>query len=192
MKSSSLPTTNVLAIRVTVLRDATLLGFRTPHYLCDAKSIYNIVKGYSDLISGRDILDLVLPSDTEELPPDNEKVVNDLKPAGISTGDALLFTPPTAYNLSFRSSIRWAVACLVQVISGKLRTPNCCREKYIYVSEKLISQWKSDCQREVDNHGMTETVLEDYKVPIKLSNLDVLVGWHMKVRLLSISGASSN
>lgn len=55
---------NLLAVRVTSLNDATILGFRVPHHLCDGESVYQVIKAYRDTVAGEQIKTLITPPDT--------------------------------------------------------------------------------------------------------------------------------
>ena len=59
-KTLNMSPENVFALRVTNPTDATLLGFRLPHHLCDGQSIFNVVKAYCDLVCNNPIPKLVL------------------------------------------------------------------------------------------------------------------------------------
>jgi hypothetical protein len=54
---------NVFSVRVTVLRDATMLCFGISHHLADGTASYQVIKTFCDLLSGRSIPSLVLPPD---------------------------------------------------------------------------------------------------------------------------------
>jgi hypothetical protein len=58
---SALPPKSLLALRVAVLIDATLLRLRVPHFFVDAYSLFGVVRAYAELILGGVIPKLVLP-----------------------------------------------------------------------------------------------------------------------------------
>jgi hypothetical protein len=205
LKFTALPPPNVLAIRITVLHDATLLGFRMAHHLCDAESTFNIIKAFADLVSGRETPDLVLPSSdahhhSQETitvgPTAFQPAEGTASPtADFSTGDALILTPPNSYRIDILAFIWWAICCIIHRFCEILCTPNRCHEKYIYVSENTVSRWKRDCQEEldgkynatsaaiIDTENGSQTGLDVRNIgPIRLSSLDVLVAWNLKVQ----------
>ncbi|KAL4973304.1 hypothetical protein BDW66DRAFT_153973 [Aspergillus desertorum] len=62
--NAPLASTATSTVRVTSLDDATLLGFRFVHSLCDGQSAYEIIKYFCELLSGRPIPGFSLPPDT--------------------------------------------------------------------------------------------------------------------------------
>ncbi|PYI09298.1 hypothetical protein BO78DRAFT_438820 [Aspergillus sclerotiicarbonarius CBS 121057] len=57
-------TENVFLVRVTVLRDATMLCFGISHHLADGTASYNVIRAYCDLLAGRPIASPLLPPDS--------------------------------------------------------------------------------------------------------------------------------
>ncbi|OOF92014.1 hypothetical protein ASPCADRAFT_399421 [Aspergillus carbonarius ITEM 5010] len=55
---------NVFLVRVTVLRDATMLCFGISHHLADGTASYDVIRAYCDLLAGRPIASLLLPPDS--------------------------------------------------------------------------------------------------------------------------------
>lgn len=55
----------VFKIRVTILRDATLLCFGIAHHLCDGTDCFKVVQAFSDLLSNKPIPLFVLPPDAK-------------------------------------------------------------------------------------------------------------------------------
>lgn len=178
----SLPESDVLGIRITVLNDATLIGFRTSHYMCDAEGIYNIAQAYTDLISGKQIPDLVAPVISpllSDITPDTTTTQS----TGISTGHALILRPNYSHNTGILVFIQFAILIILQMIWDKLGLPNSSEQKYIYLSDKLIAQWKDQCQHDLDVASKAVQKVENHDSIVKISKLDVLVAWHIQVKI---------
>jgi hypothetical protein len=112
---------NLCTILVTILKDATLLGFRAPHDLCDGESMYHIVKGYRDLLGGENIPTLVMPPDVDR--PLSEILKQDTKitlPAGIGTEGISYLNPNENLLLGFPAWIRYVGHAVSKMIGAKL------------------------------------------------------------------------
>ncbi|KAL2010336.1 hypothetical protein VTN00DRAFT_6143 [Thermoascus crustaceus] len=77
---------NVFLLRVTVLRDATLLSFGISHRLADATAQHQVIKAFCDLLSGNSIPELILPPDARGTNM-SELVIPDTKASDIPSVD---------------------------------------------------------------------------------------------------------
>lgn len=174
IKRLYLPGSDVFDIRVTVLNDATLIAFRVSHYICDAQSIYTIAEAYCNLIAGKPIPDLVLPTICQippELSPDMRT-----QPTTFSTGSALVLSTNDMHTVGAVIFIRWVILCLIQAVWETFGLPNSPKEGYIFVPDDIVNRWRDDCQHGLDNTSDQSSV--------RLSKLDVLVAWHFQVYIL--------
>jgi hypothetical protein len=140
---------NLLTIRVTCLNDATLLGFRVPHHLCDGESVYHVIKTYRDIVAGEQIKTLITPPDTAL--PLSKVIKKDAEfplPGGL--GDNPFLQP----NYKLLTGIRpWAhhVGYAVgRMIGAKLGICQKSEEKLIHLPGPLVEHWRSECRKELE------------------------------------------
>ena len=168
---------SLLTIRVTLLQDATLLGFRMPHHFCDGESTYHVVKAYRDLIAGEKIPTLIPPPDVDH--PLSEILKNDTNitlPAGVGLEDVSYLDPNENLLLGFPAWIRYVGYAVGKMVGAKLGRSAKSEEKFIHLPGKLVERWRKECQTELEQTMDSKRV----DVPI-LSNLDVITAWFLQV-----------
>jgi hypothetical protein len=172
---------NIFALRVTVLTDATLLGFRVPHHLCDGQSTFTVVKAYCDLVSNRPIPKLV-PSPDITTPLSTQVEGKDSLPAGISMENARFLNPAenlAVGNLYLAQNLGYLMGQGFGRLVGVVPQTE---ERYIHLSRQLVQRWRDDCQKEL------ERMAKDGELPegagIELTKNDVITAWYLKVPTL--------
>ena len=169
---SNLPPKTNFALRVTILNDATLLGFRIPHYLADGQSMFDVVKAYCDLVADRDILRLVPPPDIQM--PLSQLTKSDLDPPLINVvpEGVNICTADEVHTIGLWNRITRASGILLRHLTNGLFASRDFSERYIYLPKQLVLCWQSECQRQLEAAGLVE---------VKLSKLDVIAAWYLKV-----------
>lgn len=171
---------NLFAVRVTVLTDATLLGFRVPHDLCDGGSLYEIIKAYRAIIAGTETPQFVPPPDIGR--PMSKMLRDDPGvplPLGVSIENVQLLNPNEAYLAGFGPFLRFVVYLFWVMFARKLGLMTRSEERLIHLSGNLVERWRSECQEELDqsallhDQGRAQTVM--------LTKLDVISAWFLKV-----------
>jgi hypothetical protein len=174
MPFRTLPKT-LFGIRVTVLKDATLLGFRVHHYLCDGASRGQAIKAYRDIIAGKQIATSILLPDTPLSKLLQKEVMSPL-PSGIRTEDTPYLYPNEKYQLGVRPWIHFLGHATYRTVGAKLGIYGMkSKVRFIHLPGPTIEHWRSECQND----------LRKAKVDVPtLSKLDIVLAWFLKVRCL--------
>lgn len=165
---------NILAIRVTVLNDATCLGFRVPHFMSDSQTLHDIVAAYTDLLAGTSIQKLVLPPDAT-VPASTfiEDIAVDL-PKGLSLEDIAFLHTKDVVGVGLLDFVHFVSVWLCRRIMWKLFKGTRSVEKFIHLPKALVSKWRAETQKELDG--------QDSEIELKLTELDVITSWLLQVR----------
>jgi hypothetical protein len=159
---------------VTVLKDATLLGFRVRHHLCDGGSRNQVITAYRDIIAGKQIKTSILLPDTP-LSKTLEEVKAPL-PSGIKIEDTPYLYPNEKYMLGVLSWVRFFRHAISRTVGAKLGISSMgSKARFIHLPGPTVERWKMECQRELGKATAS--------VPA-LSKLDVILAWFLQVRHL--------
>ncbi|KAE9368994.1 hypothetical protein N431DRAFT_547800 [Stipitochalara longipes BDJ] len=164
---------NLLTIRVTSLNDATLLGFRVPHHMCDGESVYHVIKAYCDIIAGEKIKSLINPPDVDL--PLSKVLEKDSKfplPARLGNEDTQYLQPSEKLLTGFLPWAHYVGYAVANMTGAKLGLQQKSDEKLIFLPRTLVETWRSECQK-------------DLKVPV-LSKLDVITAWFLQTSLSQV------
>jgi len=170
---------NLLAFRVTILKDASLLGFRIPHILADAESVHRILEAYASLISKptSKISKLVDPPDV--IHPLSELVKSDTG-VKVPKGMGVEGIPNLLIGESFAIGLVawcWFFFCFaLKTFKLNLFKLTRAQERFIYLPRTLVEKWKREGQKELDQQGRKGEI-----GVVKLSNLDMITAWILKV-----------
>lgn len=165
----------LFTLRVTVLEDATLLGFRVPHHLCDGQSAYDIVKAYAMLVAGRRISDLIPPPDIDvPLSSLVDKRASPSLSTEILDEKVPFLLPEDKLSLGFSAWLRYVGYAAAKMIGAKLGIKSqYSEEKYIHLPGTLVEQWQNECQEELDDSPTNKGIY--------LTKMDIISAWLLKV-----------
>lgn len=168
-----IPPNQIFTLRVTLLEDATLLGFRMPHFLTDAQAGFDVIKAYCDLLAGNTIPTLAPPPDYKL--PLSQLVRQDLQTSS-STSHTLegvrIFRPDESFTIGIWHILRLALILIWRSLTEGLFASNTYETGYALLPKNLVARWQADCQEELENskiHG------------ISLSKQDIVTAWLLKV-----------
>jgi hypothetical protein len=169
---------NLLTIRVTVLKDATLLGFRVPHHLCDGESVFHVIKTYRDIVAGQQIRTFVMPPDIDH--PLSQVLQQDTEfplPNGLGTEDVPYLHPSEKLLVGLRPWVHYVGYAVSRMVGAKLGISPKFEEKFIHLPGPLVEGWRSECQKELEQAAESKGI----DVPT-ISKLDVITAWFLQVR----------
>ncbi|KAI5844027.1 hypothetical protein DFP73DRAFT_75213 [Morchella snyderi] len=184
---NKLPAT-LFALRVTLLQDATLLGFRVPHHLVDGKGMFEIVSAYATTLSrGTESLpQLVLPLDVHVLRGNGSEGVKlselvegkDDLPETVKEG-ARFVDPRENFTTGLWSLVKFIVRLLVnQVLRPMVGLGEKGEDRYVHVSGACIEDWVKRCQVELDKAAERGELEEG--AGLRLTRNDVLSAYWLK------------
>ena len=164
--------------QVSVLEDATLLGFRVPHHFCDGESVYDIVKAYCDTITGEKVASLVMPRDIDcPLSSVLEEDTGVTLPTGMGIEGVPYLYPNENLCLGFGPWIRYVGYAISRMVGSKLGIFPKSREQFIHLPGKLVAHWRGECQKELEQLMASD---DGRDVP-NLSKLDAITAWFLQV-----------
>lgn len=171
---------SLLAIRVTVLKNATLFGFRTPHYLCNAAHLRRIISAYTAILSGNEVPKLILPPDADGSLLSSLIVSNSQPslPPGVSLEDVPECKLAECKTVGAWGGLPYILWVIFTTILSRLFTAYRLHEKYIYLPGSLVESWQAQCQKELDDGGW-----KSGSPAPKLSKLDIVTSWYLQVRV---------
>jgi hypothetical protein len=164
--------------QVSVLEDATLLGFRVPHHFCDGESVYAIVKAYCATIAGEKVASLVMPPDVDR--PLSSVLKEDTGitlPTGMGTEGVPYLYPNENLCLGFGPWIRYVGYAVSRMVGSKLGIFPKSREQFIHLPGKLVAHWRDECQKELEQLMASD---DGQEVP-NPSKLDAITAWFLQV-----------
>lgn len=160
--------TNNFRLRVTLLRDATLLCFGITHHICDGNDCWEVVKAFSDLLSNRPIPLFALPPDAG-----NVRMSDLIKVKTECTETESNFHYQThAQNYDsgiFKLAMTvWHV--LLTILAMKFGLLEEFTTKFIYIPGAWVDELRMKSQTE----------LKDCSSEIQLTRNDVIAAWYLK------------
>jgi len=144
-----MPPSNMLAIRVTILRDSTFLGFRVPHFLADSQSMCNILEAYTDILAGKSIPRIAAPPDVDVPASTFIKNTPINLPQGLKLHDIPFLHTKDVLGLGIFQFLSFFVYYLHKMIMGKIFESSKPVEKYIHLPKGLVAEWRAEAQREL-------------------------------------------
>lgn len=160
-----------------MLKDATLLGFRIPHHLCDGESVYHVIQAYRHIVSGQQIKTLVPAPDVET--PLSEVLEMESKvplPAGTELEGVPYLKPEEKLRVGVVPWVKYVGYAVGKMLGAKLGVSERAKEKLIHLPGKVVERWRSECQKEL------EQVHTSNKIPT-ISKLDVITAWFLQVSI---------
>ncbi|RFU25551.1 hypothetical protein B7463_g10788, partial [Scytalidium lignicola] len=171
------PPTSIFTLRVTILDDATIFGFRVPHYVTDGTGLYEIVKAYSNIVAGNSVQKLIPPPDINV--PISQCIRNDgdqnIIFSELLSQDVSICKADEIHTRGIWPAIKQAVNILIHNYASFLQGMSF-SNGYVYLPREFISELHNQCQKEVSVVNRSSSDGE-----IILSKLDVLVAWFLKV-----------
>jgi hypothetical protein len=168
----------LVTIRVTVLKDATLLGFRFPHHFVDGNSQYELIQVYCDLVANKKIPTITVPPDVET-PLSNLVLGTDNLPAVVRSGRGAFVDPSENVSVGFWPLMKFIAAALSRTLLSKIGLNAKDELRFIHIPATIVKQWQEECQRELD-HLASEGKLKE-GAGLRLSKNDILTAWFLKV-----------
>ncbi|KAI5776256.1 hypothetical protein EDC01DRAFT_715175 [Geopyxis carbonaria] len=176
LKPLNLTVDTLFTLRVTLLKDATLLGFRMPHQLCDGQSVYDVVKAYSHLIAGKPISRIVLPPDVKT-PLSALVEGSDSLPENVRK-NAPFVHPAENFAVGVSPLVKYIGHALLGVASAKIGWGEGERERYIHLPGELVQTWRRECQEELDKAALSGGLGDG--AGLELTKNDVITAWFLK------------
>jgi len=162
-----------------VTDDATLLGFFASHHLCDAESIYHIMRAYCDLINGKEIPVNVLPPDANPAIPMSSVIGKDEEKGVVMTEEEARTNDYVKNNPHLTGTLQlWLLGTVIY--KGILRALNLrwrTQEKYIHLPGPLIEKWRAEVQAELDKEAAPAQRSET-----QVTKNDIIAAWIIMVR----------
>jgi hypothetical protein len=162
---------------VTVLSDATLLGFQMSHFFVDGQGIYDTVKAYCDLVCGRKIPELILPPDVDT--PLSHLVVGEDSASAHKLENVRFLHPIETHINSLATLAKVVGMALFKRIGRKIGLTERIEDRYIHLSGKIVEEWRKDCQNELNE--LAGRGLLEIDENLRLTKNDVIAAWIMKV-----------
>ncbi|KAF8991436.1 hypothetical protein BDQ17DRAFT_281308, partial [Cyathus striatus] len=172
------PPPTLLAIRVTALEDATLLGFRLSHHLFDGQGTFNIVKAYADVINGnlKLIPRLIPPSDIHTLLSGMVEGEDSLPPS-VNPNNPYVH-PKANYTLGFIGLFMFIWITLLNMSLAKIGVTEREMEKCVHIPGELVELLRERCQEELNNASERGELKEGSG--LHLTKNDVITAWFIK------------
>ncbi|KAF8990939.1 hypothetical protein BDQ17DRAFT_1433427 [Cyathus striatus] len=168
------PPDTIFALRVTVLLDATLLGFRLTHHLCDGEACFDVVKAYSDLINGRRVPELVPPPDIESYL--SEQVHGeDCSPPTVSPDNSAWIEKNLSVGVV--AILMYTYVLVVRLIMVRLGLRESDEERMIHLPVDFVAKLREECQGEID--AAYEREKPDVK-GLEVTRNNVITAWLLK------------
>lgn len=162
-------TDGLFSIRATELSNATLLGFRSSHYLVNAAALYEIIDAYCKILAGQAISDLIWPPDTRPGQPLSELVrVADDKEQKLHLSTNHFVSCEHFYRVGFWASLPLVFTMSLTTLLPWLFQHYTIEERFIYLPSSMIEKWRADAHFDLGPSP-------------RISKLDVVTAWFLKV-----------
>ncbi|KAL5339153.1 hypothetical protein BJX70DRAFT_397932 [Aspergillus crustosus] len=160
-------------LRVTVLDDATLLGFSFYHSHADGQSSYDIIRYFCDLLSDNPLPTFVLPPDA------SGGRISDLvrdEPAPASTQPQPQPRPhPKIFVTKPLTALKFHAKYMLLRLSDALGLSKNLTQKTIYIPETWVDEVRARAQEEL------ELEAGDEKSGIHLTRNDIIAAFYLKL-----------
>ncbi|OQE41057.1 hypothetical protein PENCOP_c005G02527 [Penicillium coprophilum] len=164
--SSNLATS--FRLRVTLLRDATLLAFGISHHICDGNDYWEVVKAFCDLLSNKPISSFALPPDAGDVR------MSDLMKGKNESTKAESNFHYQMHAQNYDSGVLKLVITVWRVLLAILAVKFGFREelqtKFIHVPGTWVDELRARSQAE----------LKGCSPEIQLTRNDVIAAWYLK------------
>nr|QDO73506.1 PeniE [Penicillium griseofulvum] len=168
----------IFRIRVTVLRDATLVCFGITHQVTGAGGCFEVVSAFCDLLANRAIPHFALPPDARGLKLSDHITGGDDNVTSDELGD---FEPPEKnWNIGVvkAATMMWRV--LIAQFWKTLGLREKLTEKYIHLPGDWVDEVRNQAQKELSSLPESSDV--------ELTRNDIISAWYLK----TIHGPSSS
>ncbi|KAF9002295.1 hypothetical protein BDQ17DRAFT_1243465 [Cyathus striatus] len=165
----------LFVLRVTILTDATLLGFKFVHHLCDGESYYDVAKAYCNLLSGRPIPQLIPPPDITSLLSKSIEGEDNL-PFNIRSNQYI--HPKMDYTIGYLAHLKLLGLSILKVAVAKLMFGEKDEHKMIHLPVDFVAQLRKSCQDDLEEAGIRGELSEGEGV--ELTKNDVITAWLLK------------
>ncbi|OQD63446.1 hypothetical protein PENPOL_c009G01659 [Penicillium polonicum] len=155
-------------LRVTLLRDATLLCFGIAHHICDGNDCWEVVKAFCDLLSNKPIPSFALPPDAGDVRmSDLMKVKNECTE---TESNFHYQTHAQNYDSGIFKLAMTVWRVLLTLLAVKFGFLEELTTKFIYIPGTWVDELRIKAQGE----------LEDCSPKIQLTRNDVIAAWYLK------------
>ncbi|KAH6905455.1 hypothetical protein BKA70DRAFT_1153136 [Coprinopsis sp. MPI-PUGE-AT-0042] len=172
-----LPPDLLFSLRVTILRDATLLGMRFSHHLCDGQACYDIAKAYCDIVNDRAPLNLIPPPDIScflsEKINGEDKLLPSVRPGNHTVGPQSNSVTPGAVPL-----LTHIGSCVWGKCKAKVGLEEQEDDRMVHLPSAFVSQLRARCQAELDNVAKNGELEEG--AGLEVTKNDVVTAWILK------------
>ncbi|KAJ6023679.1 hypothetical protein N7540_004476 [Penicillium herquei] len=160
----------IFRLRVTTLRDATLLCFEITHHLCDGADILEVIKAFCNLLSHKPIPSFVLPPDAEGVRLSDMMIVK--TESNNANGEVESYYRD--HDQNFDSGVFKLGRLLYRVIFTELAVKVGLMEELTTKFIHIPSAW-------VDKlHTKSNEELRENSPSIELTRNDILAAWYLK------------
>ncbi|KAF8990943.1 hypothetical protein BDQ17DRAFT_1313633 [Cyathus striatus] len=170
------PPETLFSLRVTVLTDATLLGFRFAHHLFDGQACYDVVNAYCDLVNSRPIPELIPPPDITSLLSDQVNGADDLPPSVHPNHPHL--HPRANFVLGLAGIVKYLGVALIKTVVAKLGLGERDDERMVHIPVDFVTTLRKECQDELDEAAKRGELEEG--AGLQLTKNDVITAWFLK------------
>ncbi|TFK37075.1 hypothetical protein BDQ12DRAFT_685767 [Crucibulum laeve] len=164
----------LFALRVTVMNDATLLGFRIPHHFADGKSTFDIVQAYCDTVAGKTIPTITLPPD---IPMSALVHGEDTLPKSVAE-HAPNVHPEDNFSLGLIGYLKFVGSTLYKVIAPKVGLEEQGLEQFVHLPATYVLQLQARCQAELDEATKNGDLREG--AGLQLTKNDIITAWLLR------------
>ncbi|KAF8990938.1 hypothetical protein BDQ17DRAFT_1313625 [Cyathus striatus] len=163
------PPDTLFALRVTVLLDATLLGFRFSHHLCDGQACFDTINAFCDIVNGRPIPKLIPPPDIHSFLSEQVEGEDHLPP-GVHPDPV---RPEDSVTVGLQGVVMYLAILILRMVMVRLGLREGDEERLIHLPGSFVAWLREECQYEID------AASEDGK-GLQTSRNDVITAWLLK------------
>ncbi|KAE8165710.1 hypothetical protein BDV40DRAFT_297117 [Aspergillus tamarii] len=159
-------------VRVTFLKDSTLLNFSMPHSIVDAASLFDVVSAFCSLLKNDPIHDIQLSPDVRGV--QMSTLVKDSATREHSNPHASYEDHQRTWMPSLRNAFKQGVKSLKESLLFGLGYSKL-QERLICIPRQWLDTTRNECMEELNKQGTSRTP------KLQLSVNDIVVAWLLKV-----------
>ncbi|KAH6911474.1 hypothetical protein BKA70DRAFT_1099038 [Coprinopsis sp. MPI-PUGE-AT-0042] len=167
----------LFGLRVTILRDATLLGMRFVHHLFDGQASFDVAEAYCDIVNGRLPLELIPPPDISCFL--SEKINGEDKlPPSVRPGHRTVGPLSGSITPGVKPLLTYIGSCFWGKFKAKVGLEEQDDERMVHLPSGFVSQLQVLCQEELDTAAKNGELEEG--AGLELTKNDVVSAWILK------------
>lgn len=169
----------LFGLRVTVLRDATLLGMRYVHHLFDGEACYDVARAFCDIVNDKAPLELIPPPDLSCFL--SEKINGEDKyPPNVHPGHFTVGPQSGSITPGIKPLLTYFTSCLMGKLKANLGLEEKDDERMIHLPAEFVARLRARCQAELDDAAKNGELKEG--AGVELVKNDIVSAWILKVR----------